>query len=202
MSGETEPPRDQPQRIITSWRRFSSGLWRVPRGDIADAYSAETFPKIKVFTHEGRLYTSGGATFSGLVKTSASCYPLLPPDDYTGPTERRYSYEGRTARFGGKAVILGPEVTFESDDPTISEWITLIRAIYAHGGYFINGRTYEEFLTTWTEPPTERLKQAIAHELSEVHAKRVPNSQDAMESFLDTGTLEPSGAFRQPELAF
>ena len=44
------------------WRRFSSGLWRVPEGDIAAAYCADTFPKIKVFTHEGRLFTNCGCT--------------------------------------------------------------------------------------------------------------------------------------------
>jgi hypothetical protein len=33
-----------PVRIVTHWRRFSSGLWRVPEGDIAAAYSASILP--------------------------------------------------------------------------------------------------------------------------------------------------------------
>jgi len=53
-------------KIMTHWRRFSSGLWRVPEGDISAAYSAESFPKIKVFTHEGKLFTNGGGHFSVL----------------------------------------------------------------------------------------------------------------------------------------
>jgi hypothetical protein len=27
----------QPERVVTDWRRFSCGLWRVPEGDIAAA---------------------------------------------------------------------------------------------------------------------------------------------------------------------
>ncbi|HEV2328522.1 MAG TPA: hypothetical protein VGY56_07015 [Verrucomicrobiae bacterium] len=48
------------QKIVTHWRRLSCGLWRVPQGDISVAYSAECFPKVRVFAHEGRLYTSSG----------------------------------------------------------------------------------------------------------------------------------------------
>ena len=40
-----------PPRVVTEWRRFSSGLWRVPEGDIHVAYSVDAFPKLKVFTH-------------------------------------------------------------------------------------------------------------------------------------------------------
>lgn len=60
-----------PDKVVTHWRRFSSGLWRVPEGDISAAYSAESFPKIKVFTHEGKLFTNGGGHFSGPVAAGA-----------------------------------------------------------------------------------------------------------------------------------
>lgn len=86
-----------PVKIVTHWRRFSSGLWRVPEGDISAANSAESFPKIKVFTHEGKLFTNGGGHFSGPVAAGADCYLLIPANDYCGPEPRRYTYEGREA---------------------------------------------------------------------------------------------------------
>ena len=66
-------------RVVTHWRRFSDGLWRVPEGDIAAAYCADTFPKIKVFTHEGRLFTNCGCNYSHAFETEVNCYPLVPP---------------------------------------------------------------------------------------------------------------------------
>ncbi|MGD0904473.1 MAG: hypothetical protein ABR924_16165 [Terracidiphilus sp.] len=47
---------------ITNWRRFSLGLWRVPRSEIANAFSLSVFPKVILFTHEGRLFTNGDAS--------------------------------------------------------------------------------------------------------------------------------------------
>lgn len=44
-----------PERVVTDWRRFSSGLWRLPEGDIQAAYCADTFPKVKTCMHAGRL---------------------------------------------------------------------------------------------------------------------------------------------------
>jgi hypothetical protein len=46
----SEAPR-LPERVFTDWRRFSSGLWRVPEGDIQAASSVDAFPKLKAFTH-------------------------------------------------------------------------------------------------------------------------------------------------------
>jgi len=40
-----------PDIITADWKRFSSDLRRIPEGDIAAAYCADLFPKIKVFTH-------------------------------------------------------------------------------------------------------------------------------------------------------
>src|SRR3984957_8814265 len=78
-----------PANIVTHWRRFSSGLWRVPEGDISAAYSAESFPKIKVFTHEGKLFTNGGGHFSGPIAAGADCYLLIPANEYRGPDGQR-----------------------------------------------------------------------------------------------------------------
>jgi len=41
------------ERIVTGWQRFSSGLWRVPKGDIYGAYCADQFPKLKTFVEGG-----------------------------------------------------------------------------------------------------------------------------------------------------
>ena len=50
------------------------GLQRVPRGDIANAYSGSSFPKVSVFTHEGRLHTNGGCAFSKSVHAEVRGY--------------------------------------------------------------------------------------------------------------------------------
>jgi len=73
-STEPAPPS---ARIITNWRRFSSGLWRVPEGDIAAAYSANSMPKVSVFVHEGRWFTNGGCAFSKWLHAEVDCYPKL-----------------------------------------------------------------------------------------------------------------------------
>jgi hypothetical protein len=101
--------RLSPDNIVTHWRRFSSGLWRVPEGDISAAYSAESFPKIKVFTHGGKLFTNGGGHFSGPVVAGADCYLLIPANEYLGPEPRRYTYEGREACFRGEPPTCGRE---------------------------------------------------------------------------------------------
>src|ERR1700744_6651863 len=92
-------------RIVTPWRRFSCGLWRVPEGDISAAYSADTMPRVKVFTHDGRLYTSGGGG-GRWVSSETDAYPLIHPDKYQGPDNVPYSYEGKTVTHKGKTFRL------------------------------------------------------------------------------------------------
>ena len=123
-----------PPRVVTDWRRFSSGSWRVPEGDIQAAYCADTFPKIKVFTHEGRLFTNCCGHFSGPIRAASDCYPVVPADEYHGPEPRRYTYEGREATYRGEVFKLGPKVVFEASDPTVDEWRQLFRVLYADGG--------------------------------------------------------------------
>src|SRR6185437_10112264 len=82
-------------RIVTPWRRFSCGLWRLPEGDISDAYSADTMPRVRVFIHESRPYTNGGG-FSKWLHAEVNAYPLIHPDEYQGPDTVPYSCEGKT----------------------------------------------------------------------------------------------------------
>src|SRR3954469_23537035 len=65
------------EKVVTGWRRFSSGLWRVPEGDIQSAYCADTFPKVKIFTHDGHPFANYGGHFSGPIAAGADCYPLI-----------------------------------------------------------------------------------------------------------------------------
>src|SRR5258706_14906561 len=135
-----------PRRVVTHWRRFSSGLWRVPEGDIDAAYCAETFPKVKVFTHESHWYTNCGGHFSGPIHAEKDCYQLIPADDYRGPEPRRYTYEGREAAYKGRGFRLGPKVQFVASDPTVEEWRHLLQVLYDDGSMFASRSTYPEFL--------------------------------------------------------
>ena len=49
--------RTWPEKVVADWQRFSSGRWRMPEGNIQVAYSAEIFPKVKLFTHNGVILT-------------------------------------------------------------------------------------------------------------------------------------------------
>jgi hypothetical protein len=174
-----------PERIVTDWRRFSSGLWRVPEGDIQAAYCADVFPKVKVFMHEGRLFTNCGGHFSGPISAAADCYPLIPRDEYRGPEPKQYTYEGREAAYQGDVFKLGRKVVFAASDPTIEEWRRLLRVLYADGGYFAYGVTYLEFLTERLSPKTENEKAAHAKELAECGSGLMPRTQEEMRRLLD-----------------
>jgi hypothetical protein len=131
--------KTQPARIVTHWRRFSMGLWRVPRGDIADAYSASSLPKVSVFTHEGRLYTNCGCDFSKWLHAEVNGYPLIVADDYRGAESEPYSYEGREVAYRGKVFRLGAKIIFVASDPTVEEWRQSARVLYGEGGNFRGG---------------------------------------------------------------
>ncbi|MCI0541606.1 MAG: hypothetical protein L0Z50_40930 [Verrucomicrobiales bacterium] len=174
-----------PERIVTHWRRFSSGLWRVPEGDIQAAYCADTFPKIKVFMHKGRLFTNCGGHFSGAVRAAADCYPLIPADEYRGPEPARYTYEGREAAYQGQVFKLGRKVVFEASDPSIGEWRRLLRVLYADGGMFAHGVTYFEFLDQRLSPKSENEKAAHFKELAECGCGSMPRTQTEMRRLLE-----------------
>lgn len=184
-----------PPRIVTHWPRFSNGLWRVPEGDIATAYCADTFPKIKAFTHEGRLFTNCGCNYSKTFETEANCYPLIPADEYHGADSVPYSYEGREAAYRGKVFRLGAKVLFVSSDPTIDEWRHLLRVIYADGGYFVAGCDYSEFLANRFDPASENGCAARLAELADCNASSMPCTQEEMRRLL----AQETSATDQPQ---
>ena len=174
----------EPQRIVTHWRRFSDGLWRVPEGDIAAAYCADTFPKVKVFTHEGRLFTNCGCNYSKSFETEANCYPLIPADEYRGPANVPYSYEGREAVHRGGVFRLGAKVLLVSSDPPLAEWRHLLRVLYADDGCFATNCTYGEFLANRYAPKSENGRAAWFEELAECGGRAMPRTQEEMRHLL------------------
>lgn len=175
--------KTDPIRIVTSWRRFSCGLWRVIQGDISEAYSADTMPRAKVFTHEGRLYTNGGG-HGKWVLAEANAYPLIHPDEYQGLESAPYSYEGRTVTHKGKAYRLGPKTVFVASDPTIAEWRHLCRIFYADCGYFASGCTYTEFVGNRFDPDSVNGREARFKELADCGAQPMPRTQEEMRRLL------------------
>jgi hypothetical protein len=170
---------DGTSRFVISWRRFSCGLWRVPEGDISDAYSAETMPRVKVFSHEGRLYTSGGGHSKWLL-AEVNGYPLIHPDEYRGPDTVPYSYEGKPVTHKGKSYRLGPKTIFVASDPTVAEWRHLCRVLYADGGYFASGCTYTEFVDGRFDPDSVNGREARFKELAECGGTAMPRTQEEM----------------------
>ena len=174
-----------PDSVTVNWRRLSHGLWRVPEGDIHAAYSAESFPRIAVFSHEGRLFTTCGVHFCGAVHAEADCYALIPGGEYRGPEQRQYTYEGREAAYRGEVFRLGPKVVFKTSDPTVGEWRRLLRVHYADGGLFAAGRTYLEFLDQRFTPKSKNEESARQEELDECARHGMPGSQPEMRRLLE-----------------
>jgi hypothetical protein len=175
--------KSEPIRVVTPWQRFSSGLWRVPEGDISAAYSADTMPRVKVFTHEGRLYTCGGG-YSKWVLAAVYAFPLILPDEYQGPDSVPFSHEGKTVTHKGKTFRLGPKILFVASDPTIQEWRHLCRVSYADGGYFASGCTYTEFMDNRFDPDSLNGREARFKELAECGARAMPRTQEEMRRLL------------------
>ena len=176
MNDETN---DGTLRFEVSWRRFSSGLWRVPEGDISDAYSADTMPRVKVFFHEGRPYTNGGGHSKWLL-SEVNAYPLIHPDEYHGPDSAPYSYEGKIVAHKGKSYRLGPKNIFAASDPTVEEWRHLSRVLYADGGCFASGCTYTEFVDSRFDPDSLNGREARFKELAECGGRAMPRTQEEM----------------------
>ena len=183
--------RAWPEKVMTNWRRFSSGLWRVPQGDISAAYCAETFPKVKIFAHNGALLTNSGGSFSGPVTAAADCYPLIPAQEYRGPEPHQYTYEGREACFRGEVFKLGPKVVFAAADATIKEWRGLLRSMYSDGGWFARHANYGLFLNQESRlAATDNAREALRLELAD---SLTAIAKSEMKSFLDdNGDAEPT----------
>lgn len=176
-----------PPRIVAHWRRFSCGLWRVPRGDIDNAYSGDRMPKVRVFVHEGRLFTNTGCLYSRGFGSVVNGHPLIPADEYRGPDSIPYSHEGREAIYQRKQFRLGAKTVFVSSDPTVEEWRRLLRAIFADGGMFASGCTYPMFLTERCPPESSNNEAATRLELADCESGRIPRAKDEMRQWLDTG---------------
>jgi hypothetical protein len=183
------------QRIVTHWRRFSMGLWRVPEGDIAAAYSASSFPKVTTFIHEGRLYTNGGCAFSKWFHAEVDGYPLTIANEYRGAENVPYSYEGREVTCRGKVFRLGAKVIFVASDPTVEEWRHSARVLYAEGGYFAAHCTYTEFIGNRFDPQSENGHAARLKELAECGARSMPRTQAEMLHLL----AQETGLTNQPQ---
>jgi len=191
-------PNAWPECITVNWRRLSSGLWRVPEGDIHAAYSAERFPRVAVFTHEGRLFTNCGVHYHGPVHAEANSYPLIPQDEYRGPEPRQYTYEGREAVFRSQVFRLGPKVVFEATDPTVEEWAQLFRARYADGGMFAARLTYLDFLNQRFSPNSDNEQTARQAELAAFGEGSMPRTQQEMRRLLERAATT-AGAGGQPK---
>lgn len=160
----TVAQRKWPEEVLVEPSRLAMGIWGDTEGDIQAAYCGETFPKIKTFLHEGHLFTNCG----GCAEQSVNCYPLVPESDYHGPEPRRYSYEGRAAKFKGCNFKLGPKVKFTIRPRSLADWVDVLRRQYAHGGYFAAGKTYHDVLMNFQERPLipDGERKAIETELA------------------------------------
>lgn len=201
-SDRVEHPRAKPQRIVAHWKRFACGLWRLPEGDISAAYCADTFPKLKAFVHEGRLYTNCGSLFSTAMHSFVTAYALIPPDEYHGPETVQYSYEGKEGIYKNERWRLGPQLIFESSDPTVEEWISILRVLYADGGMFAHGVTYREFLTERHPPKSPNECTAHAAELALCDAGGMPETQAEMRIFIGDSISPVHQPQPQLELTF
>ena len=195
-------PNTWPECVTVNWRRLSSGLWRVPEGDIHAAYSAESFPRVAVFTHEGRLFTNCGVHYHGPVHAEANCYPLIPQDEYRGPEPRQYTYEGREAVYRSQVFRLGSKVVFKASDPTVEEWSKLFRVLYADGGMFAHGVTYLEFLDDRLSPKSENERAARLKELAQGGSGSMPRTQDEMRRLLERAATTASAGGQPKQMDF
>lgn len=195
-SQKTPEVRLAHERIVTNWRRFSMGLWRVPSGDINDAYSAETMPKVRAFIHDGRWFTNGGTCHSRLIHSEVDAYRLIPVDEYHGVETVPYSYEGRQVTCQKKTFRLGAKVIFVTSDPTVDEWRRLLRSIFGDGGWFVAGCTYPEFLSGDHAPDTQNGRLAVTQELAACASGLLPRDKLEMCRWLDAGSKALPPAFQ------
>jgi hypothetical protein len=189
----TTEAKQWPEEIFVEPSRLATGIWGEREGDIAAAYCADTFPKVKTFSHEGQLYVNTGtATKTSNNEEGINGYPLLPADRYAGPEPRRYTYEGRAAEYKRKNYRLGPRIVFASRTRTVEEWIDLLRRQYAHGGYFASGKTYKRVLRNFRQESRRMMprNERIAIEL-ELRIEDQPATQAEMLSRLNAAQAQP-----------
>ena len=141
--------------IFVHHSRLDSGVFSGRKGDIAAAYCAVALssdggrapapPRVPVFRHEGRLWTTDHCG-SFQQYSNAFCHPLILPESYIGHDSVPYSYEGRRVLYQRRTCRLGPKTEFRSLELTVSEWRESLRRRYQQGGYFTSGKTYHDLL--------------------------------------------------------
>ena len=156
-----------PESVTVDWRRFACGLWREPEGDIWAACRPESFPKAHTFRHEGQLYVPCGMYFLGSLETEARCHPIIRPEDYRGPEPQERGHEGRVVTVNRETFRLGPKIVFKSGEPTVAEWRSHLKILYADGGLFASKPTYAVFLESLTPSGSISHGEAVALETAE-----------------------------------
>lgn len=171
--------RAWPERIIVEPARLAMGIWGYAEGDICAAYCADTLPKAKAFVHDGRLFVNTGGSDRAVYG-----YPLLSPEEFNDRGKQAYSYEGREVTYQKRKFILGPKVEFASRPLKMDEAVTLLRRMYAHGGYFVSGRTYLQMLQEFRQDDRTAPDRMPAIE-QELTRKSFPQTQAQMLTELD-----------------
>lgn len=178
--------------VIVDPARLQSGLWGYPEGDIARAYSADTYGssgKVREpFRHEGILYVTMALSSGGLEHAEAMAYPVMPEmmDQPQEPSDRGYA--GRKVKLRNQACVFGHPVVFRQRPLDASEIIDLTRRMFAYGGWFASrAGTYERFIMEMLE----RAKLAMTREvlLAELAgSKTLPQSQADMRQWIEKPT--------------
>jgi hypothetical protein len=104
--------------------------------------------------------------------------------------------------YKGERWRLGPKVIFESSDPTVEEWISLLRVLYADGGMFAHGVTYREFLTQRLSSKSWNQTEAHAAEIALCDSGGMPQTQEEMKILLGDAVVPVTEAQPQLELVF
>ena len=159
--------RRWPESVTVDWRRFACGLWREAEGDIRAACRLEDLPRAHTFKHEGQLYVPCGMIFRGTLGAEAWSHPIIRPEDYRGPEPEERSYEGRAVTVNRESFRLGPKIVFKSSEPSIAEWRSHLKILYADGGLFAAKPTYAGFLDSLTPTGSINQSEAVVLEKSE-----------------------------------
>ena len=178
------------------WQRLACGLWRVPQGDIAAAYSAHCLPNVRTFVHDGTLFTTTALVHRFALRTEARCHPLVLPDRYDGPPRGERGYEGMEVLHRKVPFRLGPETVFVSSDPTAMEWRHHLRAVYADAGRRVEPPCYRDFLDALETDERPAYIQALCLERASPEARF---TREEMQHFLASGEAPPQ---RQMDLGF
>jgi len=164
--------------------RFDCGVFSGKKGDIAEAYSADVFPKIRTpFTHDGILFTAGNYCNRKAGGYYADCYAMNEVEKGTesGP-KVQYSCENNIVHWKGKQFKLGPKTVLRSRPLAMPELQLVCRTQYAHGGYFAaRFGSYSAMALDLSRDGTPLEKLVY---LTEAADPSLPQTQTAMLEFL------------------